>query len=266
MRALLGIFRMRFGILLNYRMAALAGIATQIFFGLVMVMVYHAFYGGGATGLPMTLAETTTYVWLGQAFLGLIPWNGDREIQAMIRSGDFAYEMVRPLDVYWHWSARMLAGRIAPTMLKATPLILLVSFFGQGTYGLMGPVNMTGFWAFAVALISGICLGIALTNLITISVLFTIGDGVDRLIPAFVMVFGGLVVPLAMFPDSIQWIIRLLPFSGVVDAPYRFYLGLYKLTELPLVLLHQWLWTLLLIGVGRFLMQKASRRVIVQGG
>ncbi|MCY3760515.1 MAG: hypothetical protein OXH50_04640 [Gemmatimonadetes bacterium] len=60
--------------LLQYRAAALAGMATQLFFGLVIVMVYEAFYVSAAGPMPMTLREVTTYTWLGQAMLGLMPW------------------------------------------------------------------------------------------------------------------------------------------------------------------------------------------------
>ncbi len=83
MRGLIGIFKMRFGLILNYRMAALAGLFTQLFFGFVMVMIYLAFYeSGGGEQFPMTLPQTVTYIWLGQGLLGLLPWNGDREVQA----------------------------------------------------------------------------------------------------------------------------------------------------------------------------------------
>ena len=34
----------RFRVLLQYRAAAIAGLGTQIFFGLVLVMIYEAFY------------------------------------------------------------------------------------------------------------------------------------------------------------------------------------------------------------------------------
>lgn len=270
MRALIGIFRMRAGLFLNYRMAAIAGVGTQLFFGMVMVMTYHAFYGSNSSGtiseLPMTLVQTTTYIWLGQGLLGLLPWNGDREIQGMIRNGDFAYELVRPIDLYYLWSARMLAQRVVPTILKSIPLFFIVGIFGQEAYGISGPVDFAGGIYFAMTLFSGVLLGVTISNLITISVLFTIGDGIERLLPAVVTIFSGLVIPLAFFPDYIQGFLRLLPFSGVADAPYRFYIGLYGMSDLGLVLLHQFIWTLLLGILGRRMMQKASRRIVVQGG
>ena len=57
----------RFRMLLQYRAAALAGLWTQIFFGLVLLMIYEAFYRSTMLRQPMTFAEIVTYVWLGQA-------------------------------------------------------------------------------------------------------------------------------------------------------------------------------------------------------
>ena len=97
-RPYLAIFAARFLMLLQYRAAALAGIATQFWFGAIMVMALTAFYGSGRGAPSITLAQAITYIWLGQAFLGLLPWNVDTEIATMMRSGNVAYERLRPVD------------------------------------------------------------------------------------------------------------------------------------------------------------------------
>lgn len=267
MRAALAIFKMRFLLFLNYRMAAIAGLFTQLFFGFVMIEVYHAFFqSSGNVDSPMTLTQTTTYIWLGQGLLALLPWNGDREIKTMIRNGDFAYELVRPLSIYWYWFVRILAQRIAPVLLKGTSLFVIVILITRGTYVLQPPVSMLGFVLFLLVLSSGVILGAAISNIITISILFTIGDGIERFLPAVITVFSGMIIPLALFPDNIQWLFKILPFSGLVDAPYRFYLGLYSLNDFIPILSIQLVWIILLIGLGQLMLKAAKRRVIVQGG
>ncbi|MEG0767014.1 MAG: ABC transporter permease, partial [Clostridia bacterium] len=74
-RAYLALWRMRMRTLLQYRVAALAGVATQLLFGLVMVSVLTAFYHQSDAAQPMLLSQTITYTWLGQAMLGMLPWN-----------------------------------------------------------------------------------------------------------------------------------------------------------------------------------------------
>lgn len=119
----------RFRTLLQHRAAALAGFATQLFWGLIRVMIFEAFFRSTSTQQPMDLADGVTYIWLGQAFFILLPWNVDRDIQALIRSGAVSYELLRPLDLYTLWFSRALAWRTAPTLLWSVPLLAMAVLF-----------------------------------------------------------------------------------------------------------------------------------------
>ena len=111
--------------LLQYRAAAAAGIATQLFWGILRVALFTAFYHAALPGaMPaLSLKETVSYVWLTQATLGLLFVRPDADVQEMVRTGTVAYELVRPLDLFAFWYARALAVRLAPTLLRITPLL-----------------------------------------------------------------------------------------------------------------------------------------------
>lgn len=47
MRQYISFFKLKFAVGLQYKTAAIAGLATQIFFGLVFISVYIAFYNSG---------------------------------------------------------------------------------------------------------------------------------------------------------------------------------------------------------------------------
>ena len=55
MRPYLAVLSARFRLLLQYRVAALAGFATQLFWGFIRVMIFGAFYRASAAAQPMTL-------------------------------------------------------------------------------------------------------------------------------------------------------------------------------------------------------------------
>jgi ABC-2 type transport system permease protein len=269
MKGLMAIFKIRMRQILSYRAAAIAGIGTQFFFGFVMVMIYESFYRssqGESVNLPMTLQQTITYIWLGQGLLSLLPWNGDREIQGMIRTGDYAYELVRPVNMYFYWYARILAQRIGGTLIRAVPLFVGVNILFAKELHMQGPDSLVAFVFFIGFMLIAVLLGAAISNIITLMVLFTIGDGVDRLLPAVVTLFSGMVIPLSFFPEWSQPVFRFLPFSGLVDSPYKFYLGIYGIQEFGPIMLQQCLWLTALILLGLGLLGRASRRIIVQGG
>ena len=261
----------RFRMLLQYRAAALAGLWTQIFFGLVLLMIYEAFYRSTTLRQPMTFAEIVTYVWLGQALLAMLPWNADAEIRAMIRSGAVAYELCRPIDLYSLWYVRALAWRTAPTVLRALPMCLIAAgvlpLIGLGEWRLAGPPSIASAAAFGVTLVCTLLLGCALTTLINISLLWTIsGEGAVIILTALVAFLSGMIVPLPLFPDWARPVVQALPFAGLVDLPFRVFTGHIAAGAVASVLQHQILWTIALVAFGRWLLSRGMRRVVVQGG
>jgi ABC-2 type transport system permease protein len=248
---------------LQYRAAALAGVGTQLFFGLVMVMVYDAFYRSTTVRQPMTYPEVVTYIWLGQAMLGLLPWNLDLEMHATIRSGNVAYELLRPVDLYSFWYVRILGGRVASTLLRAVPQFLIAGLF----LGLQPPASTASAGAWALAMVGAVLLGCAISTVGGIAMLWTIsGQGVAELLPTLVVVFSGMVVPLPFFPDWAQRALDFLPFRGLVDVPFRLYLGHLPATQALPLFAHQLLWTAALVALGRWLLARGTRRIVVQGG
>ena len=151
----------RFRMLLQYRVAAVAGFGTQVFWGLIRMMIFTAFYHSTTAPQPMSLADVITYIWLGQALLGMLPWIVDREMRAMIQSGQVAYELVRPLDLYTFWYCRDLARRTAPTLLRSVPMFLVAWLF----FGFQPPASWASAGAWAVATLGALLLGTAIANL-----------------------------------------------------------------------------------------------------
>lgn len=61
----------RYRTLLQYRSAAFADLMTQIFWGMIKIMVITAFFGVSSGEQPLSLAQVVSYIWLGQALLGM---------------------------------------------------------------------------------------------------------------------------------------------------------------------------------------------------
>jgi ABC-2 type transport system permease protein len=262
-RAYASLISARFRTLLQYRAAAVAGVGTQLFFGLIFVMVYEAFYRSTRAPQPMTYGEVCTYLWLGQGMLAMLPWSVDPELRSMVRSGGVAYELLRPLDLYWLWYARALAWRTAPTLLRAVPLFAVALLFLR----MQPPASWASFAAWLAATGGALLLGCAISVLMGISLLWTVsGDGVAQLVPALVVVLSGMNVPLPLFPAWAQPILDVLPFRGLVDTPFRLYLGHIPPSQTPWLLLHQLGWTAAIVLLGRWLLARRMRRLVIQGG
>lgn len=263
MRAYWAVVSARFRMLLQYRTAAVAGLGTQLFFGLLLIMIYEAFYRSNPSPQPMTAHEIVTYVWLGQALLGLFPWNVEPDIRSIVRSGDVVYELLRPLDLYTFWFSRALARRTAPTVLRAVPMFLIAGLF----FGLQPPPSWASAGLWVVATLGAILLSCAISTLLNISLLWTIsGEGISQLVIATVSIFSGMYVPLPFFPDWAQPVLNILPFRGLIDTPFRLYLGHIPPGHALSALAHQAIWIVVLVGLGRWTFARGTRRLVIQGG
>jgi len=263
MTAYTAIVSARFRMLLQYRAAAMAGVVTQVFWGLIRVMIFEAFYRSTTASQPMELMDVITYVWLGQAFLAMIPWNTDPEIRQMVRTGTVAYEMLKPVGLFNLWYARALATRTAPTLLRSIPIFILGMLF----FGMKAPESIGSAVGFAAAMAGAIILSAAISTILNISLMWTISaEGVGRLVPAMVILFSGMAIPLPLFPDWAQKLLHVLPFAGLSDYPFRLYVGQIPPENLWMVLAHQIGWTVVFALLGKYMVSRGIKRMAVQGG
>ena len=263
MNPYLAILSSRFRTLLQYRAAAIAGIGTQLFFGLVRMMIYDGFYSSSTTTQPMTHDQVLTYIWLGQALLLLTLLAVDRDVADMIRTGNVVYEMIRPLDLYSYWYARAFSGRAAPLLMRSGPILIVAGLF----LSLQAPVSMVAGTLFLLSAFLGLLLAASLVALITISMLWTIsGEGVSRLVPPLIFFFSGIIIPLPFFPEWLQPLLDFLPFRGLIDTPFRLYLGHLGGAAAIAAVVHQVLWLSVFVIAGRWILSRGLGRLVVQGG
>jgi ABC-2 type transport system permease protein len=271
LRPYLAAFRARFLLMLQYRTAALAGFATQCWWGAIRIMVFAAFYGAGAAAAPISLANAITYVWLGQALLAMLPWLADPEIGQAVRTGGVGYDRLRPLDAYGYWYARTLGWMLARALPRAILMLLaagiVLPLVGLEAWSWQPPSGVTAALLFVPAFVLMAALATAILMLANIIVAASLNErGVNAVLTPLVIVFSGSLLPLDFFPDAARPFLHVQPFAGLVDIPFRIYFadleGAAALRGLAL----QAGWTLALVALGRFAMERMMRRLEMQGG
>jgi ABC-2 type transport system permease protein len=250
-------------VLFQYRTAAIAGLTTQVFWGLMKIMILSAFYATTTSSQPLSLTQAITFIWLGQALLELLPWTIDKEIEAEIKTGNIAYQLTKPLDLYWHLFFRSLALRLAPTIWKIVPLFL----FAALVYHLPAPVSIEAGIFFAISLFLSSLLSAAITTFFIITLFWTLSaDGLQNLIAHFSILLSGLLIPLPLFPSCLQPFLNFQPLRGIVDIPARLYTGVITTEDGFYYLSFQVVWILVFIVFSRYLLRKAMKKFVIQGG
>jgi ABC-2 type transport system permease protein len=270
LRAYRTIIATRIQLGLQYRAAALAGFLTQCWWGAIRVMVLAAFYGSGKAA-PISLGDTISYIWLGQAFFGLLPWIANADIAEQVRSGNVAVERLRPIDTWAAWFSRALGQRIAAAGLRALPMWLVAGvalpLLGLAQWGLQPPDDIPSALLFALSMALAAVLACTIATLFDVIVVATLSDrGINLLAPPLVMLLSGMVVPLPLFPQALQTILFVQPCAGLVDIPYRIYFGGLTGSQALLGIALQLFWIVLLALLGRALLERSMARLQVQGG
>jgi ABC-2 type transport system permease protein len=267
MKAYLAVFRIRLLAGLQYRVAALAGIATQFFWGFVAIMVYEAFYHNASIAPSITLRQLVSYIWLQQAFLNFIMLTfRDGELLQLIISGDVAYEYCRPCNLYGFWYAKLVGQRLSGAMLRCAPIIGVTLLLPR-PYGLSLPASWVSFGLFAFTLALGLLVIVAISMLIYISVFITMSPGGSLMLIAIGGEFlSGLVLPVPLMPDWLQRIVYWLPFRWTADFPLRVYSGNIPVNEALTGIEIQLVWLMLLIVLGKTALDRIARHIVVQGG
>lgn len=265
-------FAARFQLMLQYRAAAVAGFATQCWWGGIKVMVYAAFYAAtpGAEH-PISLDQAITYTWLAQAFLVLAPWGGDPEIAQAVRTGGIGYDRLRPLDTYNWWFVRAAAWSTARALPRAGLMLLTAGvalpLLGLEVWSWRPPADLAQAALFAISMFLVVLLSSAFVMLLNLAAVATLDErGINSLVSAFIILLSGNLLPLSLFPDWAQVFLLVQPFAGFLDIPCRIYLGGLTGADAFAGLALQAFWIVVFLAVGRAWMSSLMRRLQMQGG
>lgn len=267
MRKYRSFFRIRFSNGLQYRAAAYAGIFTQFFWGIMEIMLFTTFYASNQTQYPMEISQLTTYIWLQQAFLALfMVWFLENDIFESISKGGVAYELCRPMDVYNMWFVKSMANRLSKAILRCMPILLIATLLPR-PYGLSLPDTVPSALLFIGSMSIGFLVVVAFCMLIYISTFYTMSPlGVRIVAISLVEFLSGALIPLPFLPDSIRTFVELLPFASMQNMPFRIYSGHIVGTDAVYGIVLQLFWLLVLVVLGKMLMKRAVKQVVVQGG
>ena len=260
-------FRMRFIGGLQYRTAALAGIATQFAWGFLNILLFKALYETNPAVVPMDFQDLCAYIWLRQAFLAMYnSWYYDNELLSMISDGNIAYELVRPVDLYWIWLIRAMTTRVSRAALRCMP-ILIVAAFLPAPYGLTLPPSPVQALFFLITMILALFCVCGFGMLVYIACFYTVNSQGVRLVATTVSDFlSGGIIPLTFMPAGLRTFIEHSPFGAMENLPFRVYSGNIQGEEMLKFAALQVFWCLLLFVIGKLWMNASLKRVVVQGG
>ncbi|WP_245821855.1 ABC transporter permease [Lentzea waywayandensis] len=234
---------------------------TNVVFGLLRVAILvAALKAANGEIADYTVAAANTYVWIGQGLLGFILLWGTNELAERVRSGDVVVDLYRP----WNLQGALLAedvgrGGYAFLTRLAPPMV-----FGMLLFPFQFPATAVQWPLFLVSALIALVISFGFRFLIDISSFWLIDNrGLYGFWNVSSGLLCGLTVPISFFPEWAREVLWLTPFPAVLQAPIDVFLGHGDPVKL---LLLQAFWAVVILAIGHLTLQRAVRKVVVQGG
>lgn len=266
MRGYISYFKAELKAGLQYKAAALSGLTTQFFWGIIFALVYTSFYAH-TTIQDINLSQLMDYVWLNQAFFTLIYIGlSDDDMISSIKDGTVAYELLRPYDLYTWWYVKLIAKRYALVLLRCFPIIVFALLLPE-PYGLSIPFSIGAFLIFLFSLLLGTLLCTTINMIVSSLAFFTNENrGISCIIYTLADLFEGTQIPLPLLSGIFLTIASFTPFRFVEDLPFRLYSGhidfMTGVKEIGIELI----WLAIFFIIGKLILKKALTKVSIQGG
>ncbi|MFC5702473.1 ABC transporter permease [Cohnella faecalis] len=261
--AYLELIRMRFLMMLAYRVNYYSGIIIYAINIGAYYFMWQAIYGNAETLAGFTVSQMTTYVavsWMARAFYFN---NLDREISNEIRDGSVAVQMTRP---YNYLMVKMMQGfgeGIFRLGLFMIPGMIIVSLLFPVTL----PTEPVRWIVFFVMIWFSFLINSQI-NIMTGLFAFFVenNEGLMRMKRVMVDLLSGVVVPISFFPLWAKPLLEWLPFQAITYLPSSVFTGRLSGADVWQALLVQVVWFLVLIVPILAMWRAARKRLFVQGG
>jgi ABC-2 type transport system permease protein len=248
---------------LTYRAATLAGLVTNLFFGLLRVALFLALYGERQQVAGLSVAGVITYTGLTQAmiaYLSLFHWY---DLMDTVHSGEIAADLLKPMNLFTFWLAQDFGRAAVNLIFRGVAFMLAYELFFDLTY----PSSPVQWLAVAIAVLLSWLVSFAWRFLINLAAFWTPNArGIGRFAFVLSWFFSGFLMPLRFFPDWVVQISALTPFPQMINTVVDVFLNDLPGPALVQALASQAFWAIGLIAVGQLLLRAGVRRLVILGG
>ncbi len=263
MRLYWEIVRLAFQRQLTYRAAMWAGVATNIFFGLLRAAVMVALYAARQEVSGLTLQDAITYTGLTQALIAYLSVFGWYDVIRSVHSGEVAADMLRPMRYFGFWMAVDLGRAAVNLLLRGVTIMVIYALVVDITV----PSSAWQWFGLFVAIVLSWLVSFTFRFVVNLAAFWTPNAaGIGRFCFGFLWVLSGFFMPLRFFPDWFRAICEATPFPAMVTTPVEVYLGLLTGPDLVWSLIRQAVWAAALIVVAQVVLSAGQRRLVIQGG
>jgi ABC-2 type transport system permease protein len=247
-----------------YRTATLAGLITNMFFGVLRASILIAVYNAQTSNVPdYSVRDAITYTGMTQAFIGAVALWGWFDMIKSIKRGEVASDLSRPYDCYNFWLAQDLGRSLFQLFTRGLlGMLIFIVFFGASV-----PTSLSQWVLLAISTLLTLLLSFSWRFLAS-SIGFWTTDAVGwmRIASLGILLPTGFMIPLAFMPVWLQTLCYLTPFPSMINTPVDIYLGRATGDRAVILIGLQIGWLIVVMLLGRLAAYAGHRKLTIQGG
>ncbi|HKP59097.1 MAG TPA: hypothetical protein VJV78_20385 [Polyangiales bacterium] len=209
------------GMSMQRRSRQLAELAVRSSFLAVMLFIFSQLWRVVPGPPGYSLTQLIWYMAFAEGIIFTTSSNTEPELDRELRNGDITYRIARPLAFPLHHLAASLGDRLVRWVFNLTVALLLA-------YALVGMLPMHGLAV--TAAVSCALLAVVIDELVTLTLSMTSlwiesSYGLHLLYRRGMLLLGGALVPLSVYPEWLARICAALPFRHLIAGPATLFVG-----------------------------------------
>lgn len=248
---------------LSYRAATIAGLITNIFFGLLRAFVLIALYGERSVVDGLSVQDVITYTGLTQALIIYLAIFGWYDLMLTVHRGDIAADLLKPMPLFAFHLSQDAGRALIGLLLRGLTVMVIYALIFDISY----PRSVVQWFALILTLLLAWWVSFGVRFLVNLTAFWSSdARGIGRFAFILGMFFSGFLMPLRFFPAWVQRVAFLTPFPHMLNTVVEVYLGVLSESALVYALIWQLLWALGLTLFGQLMLRLGTRRLVILGG
>ena len=246
-----------------YRRAMVVNLAAVVIRLLAIYFLWTAAFAERSAIGSFRREDVGTYLVIAFVAAGLLSFRTEMGISRGIRDGSIVMDLVRP----YSFQGARLAQTLGALAVEAVMVVLVALVLGVAVMDLHGPAGAVASASWVVSLLLAMFIKFGIAYLIGLTA-FAITEVHFLIIVRenITAVMAGAIIPISLFPDQLEAVIRYLPFYSTVGLPTDIYLGAIAGTDILTAIALQAAWVIAIWTAGVLLYPIALRKVTIHGG
>lgn len=256
-----GIEYVKAGFLVRFRYKANA--VLQVAGTIIIVLIQYYLWSTIGNNTDIGIENILLYTILARIVLSLYPdYTTINFVAGKILKGEIVLYLVRPIKLPLIVFCNEIGNLLYNLVFIFFPSILITWLIVDLPINIISLENICHF---IISFILSYIISFLLSYLIACLAIWIVNIwGILEFYDALLILCGGTLLPLSIYPEVIQKILIYLPFQSIFFTPLAILTGNDPLVSNPILI--QFLWIVILIGINYILTQFIKKRINFMGG